>query len=496
MRSTTFSKARWQAAYDRIAPLPSHAYINNQRVTGKGERIAVLDPGTGEQLTGIPACGENEIDQAVEAAGEALSGPWAGFTPKQRGNLLHRIAEEIRQLRDTLGAVEAFDTGKPLGEAKTSVDRTADFFSYYAGIVDKLEGSTVPLGPDRICFTEKVPIGITGHITPWNVPISMVARGLAPALACGNVAVIKPAEDTPMTAILLAELIAKVGVPPGVVNVVTGWGDEAGQALTSHPDIRHLTFTGSVETGKKVMTAAATHVASVTLELGGKSPHLILADADLERALPDIIRGMYRNAGQICSAGTRLLLEESIHDEVLGKLSTLMRRIELGHGLDEPDMGPLISGRHLARVDGYVERAKARGIEFSSGGGPATVTGCEGGFFYQPSIAVNVPADDELAQKEIFGPVLAVIPVRDLEHGIEIGNATAYGLAAGIHTRDIGKAMRFARGIEAGQIYINGYQACGDTVPFGGMKDSGIGREKGLAGLDAYCQSKAVTISL
>ncbi|MCP4248995.1 MAG: aldehyde dehydrogenase family protein, partial [bacterium] len=282
----------------------------------------------------------------------------------------------------------------------------------------------------KVCFTERVPIGVTGHIVPWNVPISMVARGLGPALACGNTAVVKPAEDTPLTAILLARLMQETGLPPGVVNVVTGHGAEAGQALSEHPAVRHLTFTGSVATGKRVMTAAARHLASVTLELGGKSPHLILKDADLGRATPDILAGVYKNAGQICSAGTRLLVERSVHAELVSRLIEGAEAIELGHGLDNPDMGPLISGRQLQAVVGFADRARSRGIDFVTGGVPATVPGCEGGSFFAPSIADNVPPDDELAQAEVFGPVLSVIPVDDLGQAIEIANNTAYGLAA------------------------------------------------------------------
>jgi len=354
----------------------------------------------------------------------------------------------------------------------------------------------VPLGKDKVCFTERVPIGVTGHIIPWNVPINMVARGLGPALACGNTAVIKPAEDTPMTALLVVEILEQAGIPPGVVNIVTGYGDVAGRALAEHPEVRHVTFTGSVATGKSVMVAAAQHVASVTLELGGKSPHVILADADLERAVPDILKAVFSNTGQICSAGTRLLVERSIQQELVGALVAASENLRLGHGLDDPDLGPLVSAKQLATVSGFTERARARGIQFATGGNPVTVKDCENGHFFAPSIAIDVPFDDELARDEVFGPVLSVIPIDGLEQAIEIGNDSDYGLAAGIHTRDISKAMRYARNIEAGQVYINGYHGSGDTVPFGGMKQSGVGREKGLAALDAYYETKAVTITL
>jgi acyl-CoA reductase-like NAD-dependent aldehyde dehydrogenase len=427
------------------------------------------------------------VDDAVLAAKRALDGPWAKLTPKDRSRLLWEIGNRIRKDIKRLTLVETLDTGKPFNDAKVTVERTADYFCYYAGIVDKLEGTTVPLGPSKLCFTERVPIGVTGHIVPWNVPISM--------LACGNTAVVKPAEETPLSAILLVELLEDTGIPAGVVNVIPGFGKEAGRALSEHPEVRHITFTGSIPTGKAVMAAAATHLASVTLELGGKSPHVVLRDADLDVAIPSILTGMYKNAGQICSAGTRLLVDRPIHEEVVDRLVKGAESISLGHGLDNPAMGPLISDQQLASVVGFAQRARDRGVTFATGGDKAQVTECEGGYFFTPSIADNVPPDDELGTAEVFGPILSVIGVDDVDHAIDVANGTSYGLAAGIQTQDISKAMRFARGVEAGQVFINGYHSAGDTVPFGGMKESGIGREKGLAALDAYCEIKAVTVT-
>lgn len=489
--------SRFKHAIADAGPFPGHMVIDGKPVglDGRGE-IESLDPGTGLLLGTVPAGTPEDIDSAVSSARKAFKGPWRGLSPRDRGRLLWQAGELVRSHAERLGTLETLDSGKPLRDGIASVQRTADFFCYYAGIVDKLEGTSIPLGSTKVCFTERVPIGVTGHIVPWNVPISMVARGLAPALACGNTAVVKPAEDTPFTAILLAELLEQAGLPKGVINVVTGHGSEAGQALAEHPDVRHVTFTGSVSTGKTVMTAAAGHLASVTLELGGKSPHLVLKDADLDRAAPDVLAGVYKNAGQICSAGTRLLVERPVHAALVERLVKLARAMRLGHGLDNPDMGPLISARQLQTVVGFTERARDRGLSFATGGGPAFVAGCEGGFFFEPTIAESVPADDELAQAEVFGPVLSVIPVDDVDHAIEIANGTDYGLAAGVHTKDISLAMRFARGVDAGQVFVNGYHSAGDTVPFGGMKQSGIGREKGLAALDAYCETKAVTVTL
>ncbi len=487
----------WQDAINQVGALPNYLYIDGQRV--KDDTLASIesvDPGSGNLIGAVPAGNKQSIDDAVAAAKRALHGPWGDMHPRDRGRLLWQIGDAIQAQKERLALIETLDSGKPLRDAEGGVDRTADYFRYYAGMVDKLEGTSIPLGKDKVCYTEHVPVGVTGHIVPWNVPINVVARGIAPALACGNTAVLKPAEDTPMTALLLVEIMELTGLPPGVVNVVTGYGNVAGQALAEHPDVRHITFTGSVPTGKSVMMAAAQHVASVTLELGGKSPHVILADADLERAIPDALKGVFFNSGQICSAGTRLLVDAKICDELVDKLVLASERMKLGHGLENPDLGPLVSARQLATVQGFTERATKRGIQFATGGKPVTVANCEQGYFFAPTIAVNVPLDDELATDEVFGPVLSVIPIDGVDQAIEIGNATDFGLAAGIHTRDISAALRYSRGIEAGQVYINGYHSSGDTVPFGGMKQSGVGREKGLAALDAYYEIKSVVISL
>ena len=476
--------------------LPTQMFVGGRQTDAmSGDRLDTVDPGTGGVIGSVPAGGAADIDAAVEDAKHALKGPWADMAPRERGRLMWRIGEAIRERADQFALVETLDQGKPLKEARTTILRTADYFCYYAGIVDKLQGETVPLGNNKTCFTLNEPIGITGHIVPWNVPVSMVARGVAPALACGNTAVVKPAEDTPLSAIMLAELMVETGLPPGVCNLVTGYGETAGAALAAHKDVGHITFTGSVETGQAVMVAAASHLASVTLELGGKSPHLILKDADLDKVVPDALAGVYRNAGQICSAGTRLLAEEEICEELTERLVAGARNMTVGHGLDNPDMGPLVSNRQLQTVTGYVERAKERGITILTGGNAPVIEGCEGGFFIEPTVAAHVPASDELAQEEVFGPVLAVMSVSSLEDAIEIANGTAYGLAAGIHTQDISKAMRFARQVEAGQVFINGYHGAGDTVPFGGFKQSGIGREKGLAALANYCETKAITVT-
>lgn len=487
----------WSDAIAKVGPFSTHMLIDGERLDAGGrDMIETRDPGSGALLAQIAAGTTDDIDAAVEAANRALTGPWADMPPKDRSRLLWVIGEKIRENLERFTLVETLDTGKPMRDAESSVERTADFFCYYAGMADKLEGTSIPLGKDKVCFTEKVPVGVTGHIVPWNVPVSMVARSLAPALACGNTAVIKPAEDTPLTAIMLADVMEEAGLPKGVVNVVTGYGRDTGAALSQHKDVRHIAFTGSVATGKTVMTAAASHVASVTLELGGKSPHLVLRDADLEKAAPNVLDAVFKNAGQICSSGTRLLVDRPIHRQFVDVLVDRTEKMRLGHGLSNPDMGPLISPRQLQTVVGFSDRARARGLSILTGGEPAHVEECENGNFFMPTIVDNVTPDDELAQSEIFGPVLSVIPVDDLDQAIQIANDTAFGLAAGVHTRDFDKAMRYARGVEAGQVFINGYHSSGDTVPFGGMKESGIGREKGLAALDAYYELKAITVTI
>lgn len=341
--------------------LPSKMYVAGELIDAQsGERFETVDPGMGGPIASMPAGDTADIDAAVQDSKQALKGPWAEMAPWARGKLLWKIGEAIRAQAEKFALIETLDQGKPFREARATIERTADYFCYYAGMTDKLQGETVPLGNGKTCFTLLEPIGVTGHIVPWNVPVSMVARGVAPALACGNVAVVKPAEDTPLTAVMLAELMVEQGLPPGVCNVVTGYGETAGAALAAHPDVGHVTFTGSVKTGKSVMTAAATHLASVTLELGGKSPHLILGDADLDKVVPDALAGVYRNAGQICSAGTRLLVEKPVCEEMTERLVEGAARMKLGHGLDNPDMGPLISNRQMQTVTGYTQRAGTR----------------------------------------------------------------------------------------------------------------------------------------
>ena len=477
--------------------LPKRMVIGGERVeAARGKRFATLDPATGIAFAEVPAGGPEDVDRAVESAKKALKGPWLKTTPAERGRILTRTAALIRRDKEKLARIETLDCGKPLRESLGDMETAAGYFEYYAGMADKLQGDTIPLGQDFISFTLHEPVGVTAHIIPWNYPMVTTARGIAPALAAGNTAVVKPAEQTPLTALLLADILAEAGLPPGVYNVVTGFGPEVGAPLSAHPDVVHVTFTGSVPTGKAVMKAAADHVASVTLELGGKSPVVVLADADLDAAVEGTLKAIYTNSGQVCSAGSRLVVERRLHNAMVERLVARAEKLVLGHGLDDAPLGPLVSDEQLRRVADFVADARKRGVTVATGGSPATIKGLEGGYFFAPTIFDNVKVTDAVAQEEIFGPVLTVQIVDSPEEAVAIGNSTRYGLVAGIYTADIGKALRFARDIDAGQVFINQYFAGGVATPFGGVKNSGFGREKGLAALASYYRVKCVTAKI
>jgi aldehyde dehydrogenase (NAD+) len=473
--------------------LPDRHFIDGGWQSARsGRTLATLDPGTGRPFAEVAAGDAADVDDAVTAAERALAGAWRDLKPAERGRILARTAERLRADADRLAVVESLDVGKPVGEALGDVLGAARAFEYYAGACDKLEGVSIPLGRDHVAFTVHEPVGVTAHIVPWNYPISTTARSLAPALAAGCTAVVKPAEQTPLTALLLAAHLTAAGLPDGVVNVVTGTGAEAGAPLVAHPAVRHVTFTGSVATGRRVMAAAAENVTRVTLELGGKSPVIILADCDMEAALAGVLGAIFENAGQICSAGSRLVIERRIHAAFLERLVAGARALTLGHGLRDPQVGPLNSAAHRDKVAAYVAGARARGVTVAAGGN-ATVDPETGlGWFFEPTILDDVGPQDPVVQEEIFGPVLAVEVVDDAAAALAAANGTAFGLVAGIYTRDVSAALRLARDVDAGQIYVNEYFAGGIEVPFGGNRLSGFGREKGLEGLAGYCRTKSV----
>ncbi len=477
-----------------VLDLPTGMFIGGQYVEATGgQRIETVDPGTGQVFADVPAAQPDDVDRAVTNSREAFSGKWRQTTPVQRARILMRAAALIRHNADRLATIETLDSGKPIAESRGDVETAAAYFEYFGGIADKLQGNTIPLGPDYISMTLHEPVGVTVHIIPWNFPLVTTARGVAPALAAGNTAVVKPATQTPLSALALGALLQEAGLPDGAYNVVTGYGSDIGNALTGHPGIDHVTFTGSVPTGIGVMKAAAQSVTSVNLELGGKSPVVVLADADLDAAVEGTLKAIFLNAGQVCSAGSRLVVERAVHSAMMEKLVARAEALTIGHGLDDPKLGPLISGGHRELVARYVDGARARGVSIATGGHIVSVEGCDGGYFYAPTILDSVPSDDIVVQEEIFGPVLCVQLVDSPEEAISVANGTPFGLCAGIYTKDITRALRFARDVEAGQVFINQYFAGGVATPFGGTKLSGFGRDKGLAALASYYQVKCVT---
>jgi aldehyde dehydrogenase (NAD+) len=459
-----------------------------------GRRFVTVDPSTEEAIGTVARGDAADIDRAAVAADRALRGPWREMTPAARGLLLLRLAEAIGARKEEIALIETLDVGKPLKESRGDVDGVVATLIYNAGAADKLEGTTVPLGPAFVDFTLMEPIGVTAHIVPWNFPLGMAMRSLAPALAAGCTAVLKPAEQSPLSALRLAEIAAEVGLPAGVLNVVTGYGEEAGDALVRHPLVRSVTFTGSVDTGRRVMAAAASGPKPVVLELGGKNPVLVFADADLDRLVEDVADGAFGNSGQVCSACSRLLVAEPVFAELVDRLAARAARITVGPGREDPDIGPLVSDEQLAKVTGHIEEARRGGARLAAGGGrPAHLPR---GYFVAPTIFAGVGADLRIMREEVFGPVLTVTPIRDEDDAVRLANALGYGLVAGVYTRDISRALKLAQRLETGSVWINGWFIGGQQAPTGGIKDSGIGRERGLPGLRNYLSTKNVGIRL
>lgn len=480
-----------------LPDLPSGHFIDGSfTAAASGRSMESFDPGRSEPFAHFARGDAADVEAAVASARRAFEQVWRDLPAAERGRILYRAAALIREEARRLSVVECLDSGKPLAEAEGDVAGAARAFEYYAGACDKLQGDTFPLGPDYLGYSLHEPVGVTAQIIPWNFPISTAARGIAPALAAGCAVIAKPAEQTPFTALLLAEILKRAGLPDGVCNVVTGTGAEAGAPLAAHPGIDHITFTGSVATGQSVMKAAADNVTRLVLELGGKSPVVVLKDCDRAGALDGVIGAIFENAGQICSAGSRLIVERPLHDGFVDDLCKRAQQIKLGHGLRNPQLGPVNSAQQLERIAGFIERARGRGIEVATGGQNAADPESGKGWFYQPTIIDDCAAGDELVREEIFGPVLTVQIAEDAEHAAALANDSQYALVAGVYTRDFAAAHRLARRIDAGQVYINEYFAGGIEVPFGGNKKSGFGREKGLEGLMSYCRTKSVAARL
>lgn len=463
------------------------------RPAASGERFVTTDPATGEELASVARGAAADVDAAVEAGRRAFRDTWRDLAVAERARHLGALARALEANAERLARLESLDSGKPLAQARTDVAVAARYFTYYAGIADKLQGETIPIAPDVLAWTTREPFGVTGHIVPWNYPLQIAARTISPALAAGNCVVLKPAEETPITAVVLGELALEAGLPPGVLGVVPGMGAEAGAALARHPGIAHVAFTGSPEVGREVMRAAAEHVTPVALELGGKSPHLVLADADLEAAVPVIVRALIQNAGQTCSAGSRVIVERSVKDALVEALVAAFARVTMGRGIDDPDLGPLVSSAQLARVLGFVERAAADGARLVSGGARASDAALAAGSFVPPTLFTDVAPAAELARDEVFGPVLAVIDVADATEALAVANDSRFGLVAAVWTQDLDRALWLSKRLEVGQVFLNTYGAGGGVeLPFGGWKESGFGREKGVEAVLSYTQTRTV----
>jgi aldehyde dehydrogenase (NAD+) len=477
-------------------PLPlQRALIGTARIQ-TGEEFNDLDPSTGRPCARVARCGAGEIDLAVESARNAFEGRWRHSAPADRAAACRRIGAILRAHRQELAELETLDTGKPISQALTDADVAARYFEFYAGCAEALFGSTLFSVPDSFAYTVAEPYGVCGHIVPWNYPIQVAARTIAPALAAGNTCVLKPAEEAPLTCIRLAELALEADLPPGVLNVVPGYGTEAGAALAGHSGIDHLAFTGSRVVGQLVMTAAARNIVPVTLELGGKSPHIVFPDFDPGQTLPLIAASIVEHAGQNCSAGSRLLVHESVHRSVAAALAEIFGGLRIGPGMADPDIGPVISEKQRQRVLGYVEQGRLDS-HLVIGGGIPRDPDPGNGFFVQPTIFDDVPVHSPIAQEEIFGPVLSISGFSDAHEAAELANGTSYGLSAGVWTKDVGLAHWMIRELRTGQVFVNNFHAAGAVeLPFGGYKKSGFGREKGYEALREYTQCKAVAIRI
>lgn len=467
-------------------------FIGGQWVSPEGGRYFESDnPSTGEHLSLFARSDHHDISKATHNAAEVLT-RWQGLKPAKRGQLLLNISRAIRTCSEDLALLETLDTGKPLSLSRTDVETCARYFEYYGGAADKILGEVIPASNEHLLYTLREPFGVTGHITPWNAPINQAGRGAAAALAAGNAVVMKPAEQASITTLELARLCAEEGLPPGIFNVVTGFGEEAGDALARDPQIRKLSFTGSVQTGRKVLGVAAGRIIPVTAELGGKSAFIVFADANLDAAANLTIKAFVRNSGQVCSAGTRLLVEAGVVTEFSRKISEVLKGVTVGNGIDDPTMGPLISRAQLEKVRHYIESGKQQGADLLFCGNTPTDPKLKNGFYTPPMVFSNVKNNMTVARDEIFGPVACIIPFAGEDEAISIANDSEYGLAGAVWTENIGRAHRVARQIQSGQVYINDYMPVGVEAPFGGFKNSGYGREKGLEALREYTQVKAI----
>ena len=464
-----------------------------------GKTFTTPNPATGETLAEVAEGDKADIDKAVTAARKAFEGKWSKISARERGRMLYKLSQLIEENSTELAALETADNGKPIKES-TYVDlpQVAENFEYFAGWATKIEGETIPVPGQMFNYTLREPVGVCGQIIPWNFPLLMAAWKLAPALAAGNTIVLKPAEQTPVNAMELGKLIQEAGFPDGVVNIVPGYGETAGAALAAHPGIDKVAFTGSTEVGKLVARAASDNLTKVSLELGGKAPNIVFADADIEQAVSGAMMGIFFNQGQVCCAGSRLFVEESVKDQFLERLQAKSKNIVVGDPMDTgTHMGPQVSEEQLNRVQGYCDIAQEEGATVLAGGkSPDLAEAFKKGYFFQPTIFSDVKNEMRIAQEEVFGPVVSVLTFKDEDDLIKQANDTIYGLSAGLWTTNITRAHRFAKEIHAGTIWINTYNMFNAASPFGGYKQSGYGREMGKHALDMYTHVKSVWIDL
>jgi aldehyde dehydrogenase (NAD+) len=483
---------------ERAIPITAtRLLINNQWTeAASGRTFPTINPATGEEICRVAEADKEDVDRAVKAARQAFErGPWRKMAASERGRLLNKLADLIEKHADELASLESLDNGKPYRVALAAdLPLTIACYRYFAGWADKIQGRTIPVSGNYFCYTRLEPVGVVGQVIPWNFPLLMQAWKLAPALATGNTVVLKPAEQTPLTALRVGELIVEAGFPEGVVNILPGYGPTAGQAIARHPDVDKIAFTGSTEVGHLIMEAAAqTNLKRVTLELGGKSPNIVFADADMDQAVEGSHFALFFNQGQCCCAGSRLFVERKAYDQFVERSVDRAKRRTVGDPFDaNTEQGPQVDDAQFDKVMSYIDSGKEQGAKLMCGGARVG----DRGYFIEPTVFADVQDEMKIAQEEIFGPVLSIIPFDTLDEVIERGNKTMYGLAAAVWTKDITKATSIANGLRAGTVWVNCYDVFDAAAPFGGFKQSGLGRELGEYGLQQYTEVKTVTMAL
>ena len=472
--------------------------INNEwRASSSGRKMEVVNPATEEVVAEVASADASDVDAAVAAARAAFEGPWGRMSARERGRLVRKLADRLTERADEIARLETLHNGKPISESRqVEVPAAAECFEYYAGWADKVMGETIPVKGNHLTYTLREPLGVVAAIVPWNFPLLLAAWKVAPALACGNTVILKPASQTPLTALALGEIAVEIGLPPGVLNVVTGPGAAVGQALVAHPGIDKIAFTGDTSTGKAIMRGAADTVKRITLELGGKSPNIVLPDADIDAAIRGATVGIFYGKGEVCAAGSRLLVDRSIKDEFVDKLVARTKKMVAGDPMDpKTRFGALSSRKQMDTVLDYIESGRREGAALVAGGSRTDI-GTGKGYFVQPTVFADVRPEMRIAREEIFGPVLATLDFADLDEAIARANDTPYGLAAGVWTRDIKKAHYVAKKLQAGTVWVNTYNVYDTAAPFGGYKQSGFGREMSAHAIEHYTQVKTVWIDL